>query len=104
MLRDARDTIKKEYYDPKLRGVDLDGRVLQAEKKIRAANSLSEAFGVIAWTLEALDDSHTLFIPPPRPHDLQNVCELRFVGEKCYITAVQAGSDAAQRVLSQETK
>ena len=49
----------------------------------------------MGWMLEPLNDSHTFFLPPRRPYDVQNGWELGFVGEKCYITAVQPGSDAA---------
>ena len=97
MLKDANDTIKKQYFDEKFHGVDLDSRMQEAEKRIRNSKSLSEALGVIAWDLDALNDTHTFFIPPPRPFDIQNGWEMGFVGEDCYITAVQAGSDAAAK-------
>ena len=99
MLKDANDTIKKQYYDPKFHGINLDNRMKEAEKRIRESKSLSDAFGVIAWSLEALDDSHTFFIPPPRPFDIQNGWEMAFVGDNCFITAVQDGSDAAAKGL-----
>ncbi len=95
MLRDTHEALRKNYYDGKFHGVDLDGRMKEAEKKIQSAKSLSEALGVIAWDLDALNDSHTFFIPPRRPFDIQNGYEYGYVGDNCFITAVEKGSDAA---------
>jgi C-terminal processing protease CtpA/Prc len=97
MLKDANETVKKQYYDQKFHGVDLDGRMQEAERKMRDSKSFSEALGVVAWDLEALNDSHTFFVPPARPFDLQNGWEMGFIGDGCYITAVQPGSDAAAK-------
>src|ERR1700722_5721225 len=97
MLSDANDTVKKQYYDEKFHGIDLDSRRQEAEKRIHSSKSFSEALGVVAWDLDALNDSHTFFIPPPRPYDVQKGWEMGFVGDDCYITAVQAGSDAAAK-------
>ena len=95
MLHNALEVLKKHYYDPTYHGVDMEARMKQAEERLQAANSLSEAFGIVAWYLEPLKDSHTFFIPPSRPFEIQRGWEAGFVGEKCYITAVQDGSDAA---------
>ena len=97
MLKDANESVKKHYYDEKYHGVDLDSRMKEAEKKIQSSKSLSEALGVVAWDLDALNDSHTFFLPPPRPYDIQNGWEMGFVGDNCFITAVQNGSDAAAK-------
>ncbi len=97
MLKDANETVKKQYYDQKFHGVDLDGRMQAAEKKIRESKSFSESLGVVAWDLDALNDSHTFFIPPARPFDIQNGWEMAFVGDNCFITAVQQNSDAVAK-------
>jgi C-terminal processing protease CtpA/Prc len=87
------------YYVPGFHGVDLKARSKEAIDRIEKAESLSDAYGIIAWMLEPLNDSHTFFLPPPRPYDVDNGWELAAVGEKCYIIAVEPGSDAAvQRV------
>ncbi|MND05793.1 hypothetical protein D3C83_267940 [compost metagenome] len=39
MLKAARDDIKKNYYDPALRGIDLEGKSKEAEEKIKQARS-----------------------------------------------------------------
>jgi C-terminal processing protease CtpA/Prc len=86
--------VEKRYYDPSLHGVDLKARAKEARERIAKVHSLSEVYGVIAWMLEALNDSHTFFIPPARPYNIQHGWEYGFVGDKSYITAVKPDSDA----------
>jgi C-terminal processing protease CtpA/Prc len=97
MLKNTIDTVKKHYYDKSYHGVDLDLRFKQAEEKIRQSQTLSDAFGVIAWALDGLNDSHTFFEPPRRPFDIENGWQIAFAGEKCFITAVKPGSNADQQ-------
>lgn len=89
--------LKDWYYDPSFHGMDLKARAAEAIDRVHRAETLSETYGIMAWMLEPLNDSHTFFLPPRRPYDVQNGWELSFVGEKCYITAVQVGSDAADQ-------
>lgn len=86
--------VQERYYDPSLHGVDLKTRAKEARERIAKVHTLSEVYGVIAWMLEALNDSHTFFIPPARPYDIQQGWEFGFVGDKSYITAVKPDSDA----------
>jgi hypothetical protein len=67
MLSDVKDELTSHYYDPKFHGVDIDSRYNEAKELINKATSLNQAFGVIAWFMEGLHDSHTVFLPPPRP-------------------------------------
>ncbi len=99
ILRDTINTIKKNYYDPTLHGMDLDEREKAAEQKIDEATSLEAAFGVIAWTVDGLGDSHTRFIPPMRPFRTDVGWKATVVGERCFITAVRPGSDAEAQGL-----
>ncbi len=99
MLQDTADKVRKEYYDPTFHGVDLDARYKDAQQRIRSAQSLSEAFGYIAMMVDGLNDSHTFFIPPSRPYQVQDGWEAKFIGEACIITAVKEGSDAASKGL-----
>ncbi len=99
MLQDVYAKVSKEYYDPTYHGVNLEDRYKQAKAKIASAQTLSEAFGDIAWMLDALNDSHTFFNPPSRPYLVRDGWEARFVGDACMITAVKADSDAAAKGL-----
>lgn len=99
ILRETVNTVRKNYFDATLHGVDLEAREKIAEQKIRDAANFGAAFGQIAWTLEALDDSHTAFDPPSRPYRTDNGWSVQVVGDKCLITAVRPNSDAAAQGL-----
>lgn len=97
MLQRTVADLKKNYYDASFHGVDIDAREKQAEERIRNAKNYGEAFAAIAWTLDALNDSHTFFFPPSRPYTIENGWELTFIGDKCFVTAVKPGSDADKK-------
>ena len=99
MLALVRDYIKDLYYDPKFHGMDLEARFKAADAKIMEAQSLSQVLGVIAQTVSELNDSHTFFIPPPRPVDVDYGWKMEAVGDSIYVTAVKPGSDAEAQGL-----
>ena len=66
MLRDLQDGLKKHYYDASYHGVDMDARFKDADEKIQKSANLGQALTVIGASLDALNDSHTFFEPPPR--------------------------------------
>lgn len=101
--------IKKNYYDPTFHGLDLETRFKAAEESIKKASSLNEILGIIAATVMDLKDSHTYFVPPRRMTRVEHGWEMRMIGEKAFIIAVQPGSDgekkglqAGDRVISME--
>jgi C-terminal processing protease CtpA/Prc len=99
MLQDVYDRMRKDYYDAGYHGMDLDARYKEEQQKIHSVQTLSDAFGVIAWMLDGLNDSHTFFLPPDRPYVVRDGWEARFIGDYCVITAVKDGSDAAAKGL-----
>src|SRR5579864_3899661 len=99
MLRTIAEDIHKHYYDPKLHGFDFDGRVREADEKIRQATSLSQAFSVIGWALDGLNDSHTYFIPPGRTFRTDYGWRMQMVGGRCYVIRVRPKSDAEAKGL-----
>ncbi|HUI83706.1 MAG TPA: S41 family peptidase [Candidatus Binatia bacterium] len=99
MLKEVHDKVYKEYYDPTFHGLDFEARYREAIQKIHAVDSVSDALGVIAWMLDGLKDSHTFFLPPPRPFLVQDGWETSFIGDNCFVTAVKEGSDAAAKGL-----
>ncbi|HYG09251.1 MAG TPA: S41 family peptidase [Pyrinomonadaceae bacterium] len=101
MLSNVKDQLKKHYYDPNIRGMDVDARFKAAEEKIKQAASLGQAFGIIAQVLLDLDDSHTKFYPPSRPNRVDYGWEMQMIGEDCYVVAVKPGSDAAAQGLKE---
>lgn len=98
ILRDAYDNVKKHYYDPKYHGLDIDARYHEYDAKIQNATSLSDAFGLVAGYLDALNDSHTFFNPPSRPYRIDYGYRMQMFGDDCFINRVRPGTDAASKV------
>src|SRR5437899_480505 len=99
MLKIIRKDLDKYYYDERFHGVRLDESFQAAHEKIDLAHSLSRLLGVISLPLLDLDDSHTFFIPPERAARFQFGWRMQAIGDRCYITAVQEGSDAETKGL-----
>lgn len=99
MLKDVRDAIKDNYYDPTFHGIDLDDRFKRAEAQLEAALSLGHAMAIIAQAMLELGDSHTYFIPPPRAESYDYGWRMQMIGEDCFITGVKPGSDAEAKGL-----
>ena len=99
MLHDVAAGIKKYYYDPQLHGIDWDLKVRRAQENIDKADSMDSAISEIAALLEGLNDSHTALILPPRNYVHKYGFSLRMVGDRCYVTRVDADSDAEQKGL-----
>lgn len=95
MLAVVRDDIRRYYYDPALRGLDIDGIFKAAEATIGQAQSSGQVFGTIAQAVLSLGDSHIFFIPPARANRVVYGYQLLAVGEKVFVTAVKPGSDAS---------
>lgn len=93
-IRQVASEVQDRYYDPTLHGIDLKQRTTEAIERADKVHTLSEVYGIIAWMLEPLNDSHTFFIPPARPYNVQHGWEYEFIGDKPYITAVKPDSDA----------
>lgn len=99
MLSSVVRDLKKHYYDPQLRGMDIDARADAAKERIENAKSLAEAFGIIAQVLLDLNDSHTKFYPPTRAVKFEYGWKLRMIGDKCFVVSVMPGSDADKQGL-----
>lgn len=94
MLKTVRDDIRKNYYDPALRGIDLDTRTKMAEERIKQAKSNAEVFGIIAQVTMEFNDSHTIFLPPQRASRTEYGWQLQTFGDDSYVIAVKPKSDA----------
>ena len=91
--------VKNHYYDPTFHGVNIDAAFAQAKDKVSGIDSFNEDFIIIANTLDALQDSHTFFIPPPRPYNIEYGFRTKIVGDKCFVIAVKPDSDAFKQGL-----
>lgn len=101
MLSVIKNDLKKNYYDPTFRGMDVDARFKEAEEKIKGATSQGQIFGIIAQALVDLDDSHTFFLPPGRSYTTEYGWQMQIIGDKCYVIAVKPGSDAEAKGLKE---
>lgn len=99
MLNSIKDKLKKNYYDPNFRGMDVDARFKVASDKIKEATSVGQIFGTIAQVLVELDDSHTFFMPPSRSVETDYGWTMQIIGDRAFITTVDKGSDAETKGL-----
>lgn len=94
ILRDIEKELRKRYYDPAFRGMDVDAVFARAGERVDSATAEGQISGILVQALLDLDDSHTFFIPPPLSFEVDYGFELGIVGDRCYIVAVDPGSDA----------
>lgn len=99
MLKNVKNAILKGYYDPTFGGMDIEARFKLAEEKLKAADSLGQAFAIIAQAVVDLNDSHTRFYPPARPMVIEYGWRMKAVGNKVLISAVKEKSDAYSKGL-----
>ena len=97
MLRRIKNELKKNYYDPKFHGMDLEARFKTAEEKIKTDASVGQIFGTIAQVLIELEDSHTFFLPPSRAYTTDYGWTMQIIGDRCFVSTVDKGSDAEAR-------
>ena len=100
MLKQIESDVRKLYYDPAFKGVDVDASFRNARAQIDQAQSRGEVLAVVAQPLLDLDDPHTRFVPPMRNNHVQYGWEMRMVGDACLVTAVRPGSDADRKGLT----
>ena len=94
MLDRIKEDLERDYYDPGFHGMNLDARFSTAKERMKRAASVGEIFGIIAQVLIELDDSHTFFIPPSRTIKEHYGWSMQVIGEHCFVTSVDKGSDA----------
>jgi len=99
MLRNVKDTVKKNYYDPNFHGLNLDEIFKAADERLDQATSNGQVFGIIAQAVRQLNDTHTYFLPPPRALKVSYDWQIQMVGDQCYILAVKPDTDAEAKGL-----
>ncbi len=99
MLDAVKDDIKKNYYDPALRGMDLDSRFKQAQDRLKQATTRDQLMIAVAQLMLELNDSHTFFLPPSRAARIEYGWQMQMVGDTCYVTAVKPKTDAEAKGL-----
>src|SRR5450759_1913303 len=97
MLKQIKRDLKDNYYDTAFRGMDVEKTFTEAEDRLRATNSVSEATAIIADVLMRLNDSHTVFYPPERVARVKYGWHATMIGDLPYVTGVVPGSDAEKK-------
>ncbi len=99
ILKATREDLVKYYYDPSLRGMDVEATFTAADAEITKASTHAELFKAIARPLKALKDSHTFFVPPAWAAKLEFGWNIQMIGDACYVVAIQPGSNAEAKGL-----
>ena len=99
MLHEISADVKKHYYDPKFHGLDWDSKVQEMKQKIDQVDSSNRALSEVAALLDALNDSHTYFLPPQHAYRHDYGWKAQLVGDRCYVVRVRPGSDAEAKGL-----
>lgn len=94
MLTTVAKDVEKHYYDSSFHGVDWDAKVAGEKQRIQHETSLNMSLSHIAAALDALNDSHTFFLPPSRPYRHDFGVQTQMIGSQCYVARVRPGSDA----------
>ncbi len=97
ILKTVKNTVKEKYYDANLRGIDIEANAAKANELINAANSVEEMDDIIARFLYPFDDSHLFFLPPSNTIKVEYGWEMRFIGDKVFVTKVEENSDAKKK-------
>lgn len=97
MFKSISNDVKRYYYDPAFHGLDWSATVAATERAIDESANLNRALSEIAAGLDKLADSHTFFIPPPRPYTHEFGWRLEMLGDRCFVTEVRPQSDAERQ-------
>ncbi len=93
------DVIKKNFYDPSLKGIDWDNELHETQKKIDACNSPGEMLAAIYWMVRKMDDSHTNFLPPWQTLEPRFGFQAKPYGEKVRVYRIKEGGPAEKAGL-----
>ena len=99
ILTQIKDDVKKNYYDPNLKGIDIDAKFKSADEKIQQAVAPGQMSAIIAQVLIDFDDSHLFFIPPGKANRTDYGFEMKMIGDKCFVVKIDQKSDAANKGL-----
>jgi len=94
ILKQVASDVRKHYYDPKFHGLDFEAKVAETKEKISKAPAWNVAMSHIAGMLDALNDSHTFFMPPSHVGRTDYGFQYQIVGDRAFIIRVKPGSDA----------
>lgn len=94
MLSAAKEDLQKNYYDPALRGLDINAHFKDAETKLNQATTRDQLVLIIAQAMLVMNDSHTFFVPPSRAAQVKYGWEMTMVGDRTFVSAIKPQSEA----------
>jgi C-terminal processing protease CtpA/Prc len=97
MILQVQEKIRTEHFDPHIGGANFAPSFAAAMERLKTVKSTNGAFAVLAQAVENLGDSHTFFLPPPRPFKLRYGVRLQPIGKDVYVEGVRPGSDAEKK-------
>lgn len=96
ILKNIRGELRSRYWDATFGGRDVDALFERGAQAVSAATSEAHISGILTQLLLELDDSHTYFLPPPAPFEVEYGFKMRTVGERVYVIDVDRASHAEQ--------
>lgn len=93
------DIIDKNFYDPKLKGVDWKAEQEETKKKIAASEKVGEMYAAIDAMVRKIDDSHTRFLPPWQTQEPRFGLQMKPFGEQVRIWRIKENGPAAKAGL-----
>lgn len=97
ILKNIKDDIKENYYDPKFRGIDIEEIFKQAGDLIKDAKSAQEMTDIVARILLPFDDSHLYFLPPVKTVEVDYGWKIQVINDKVFVTEINEKSDAYKK-------
>jgi C-terminal processing protease CtpA/Prc len=98
MLRKGYLEVQKNYFDKNYKGVNWDASYAQYDAKMKQITSLAQGLSLVAGLMMTLDDSHTFFMPPPRPVRVEYGFRLLMIGDRAFVIHVRPDTDAAKKI------
>ncbi len=99
--------IQKNFYDPKLKGVDWKAITEKARQRIRQSDHLGDMIAAISSVPYQLYDSHTVFIPPGRSARVDYGFEAEPFGQDVLVyklrkdgPAIKAGLELGDKIVA----
>src|SRR5579864_4935460 len=89
ILKIVSKDIEKNYYDPNLKGLNWSDLNAKTNQYIDNAKTIGQVYTGIFGMVDALQDSHTMFLPPGRTSFPQFGFEAKAYGEGIYITKLK---------------
>jgi carboxyl-terminal processing protease len=99
LLDEIKSTLKKYYYDPKYRGIDIDARFEAARTRIKSLEYNWQMYRVLVQVLMDFNDSHTSFRMPSRTDFFDYGFATQMFGDQCFVISVKKDSDAEKKGL-----